>query len=42
MDLADYLARKFGGPAALDRAHDRLAHVGADVGIDFRLTASGA
>jgi predicted DsbA family dithiol-disulfide isomerase len=36
MDLADYLARKFGSPAALDRVHDRLAHVGADVGIDFR------
>ncbi|MGH9228329.1 MAG: DsbA family oxidoreductase [Acidimicrobiales bacterium] len=36
MDLAEYLARKFGGPAALDRVHDRLAHVGADVGIDFR------
>ncbi len=36
MDLADYLARKFGSPAALDRAHDRLARVGADVGIDFR------
>src|SRR5918994_5245396 len=36
IDLADYLARKFGSPAALDRVHDRLAHVGADVGIDFR------
>jgi predicted DsbA family dithiol-disulfide isomerase len=36
MDLADYLARKFGSPAALGRVHDRLAHVGADVGIDFR------
>jgi predicted DsbA family dithiol-disulfide isomerase len=36
MDLADYLARKFGSPAALDRVHDRLAHVGAEVGIDFR------
>ncbi len=36
MDLADYLARKFGSPAALDRVHDRLAHVGTDVGIDFR------
>jgi predicted DsbA family dithiol-disulfide isomerase len=36
VDLADYLARKFGGAAALDRAHDRLAHVGADLGIDFR------
>jgi predicted DsbA family dithiol-disulfide isomerase len=36
VDLAAYLARKFGNPAALDRVHDRLAHVGADVGIDFR------
>jgi predicted DsbA family dithiol-disulfide isomerase len=36
MDLADYLARKFGGPAALDGVRGRLAHVGAEVGIDFR------
>ena len=36
VDLADYLARKFGSAAALDRAHDRLAQVGADVGLDFR------
>jgi predicted DsbA family dithiol-disulfide isomerase len=36
MDLADYLARKFGSPAALDRVHDRLARVGAEAGIDFR------
>jgi predicted DsbA family dithiol-disulfide isomerase len=36
LDLAEYLARKFGNRAALDRVHDRLAHVGADVGIDFR------
>jgi predicted DsbA family dithiol-disulfide isomerase len=36
MDLAEYLSRKFGGPGALDRAHDRLAHVGAEAGIDFR------
>jgi predicted DsbA family dithiol-disulfide isomerase len=36
MDLADYLARKFGSPAALDRIHDRLAQVGADAGIEFR------
>ncbi|HEY6698831.1 MAG TPA: DsbA family oxidoreductase [Acidimicrobiales bacterium] len=36
VDLADYLARKFGSPAALDRLHDRLALVGADVGVDFR------
>ena len=32
----DYLARKFGSPAALDGVHDRLARVGAEVGIDFR------
>jgi predicted DsbA family dithiol-disulfide isomerase len=36
MDLAEYLARKFGGSGAVDRAHDRLVHLGADVGIDFR------
>jgi predicted DsbA family dithiol-disulfide isomerase len=36
LDLADYLSRKFGGPAALDRVHGRLAHVGAEAGIDFR------
>jgi predicted DsbA family dithiol-disulfide isomerase len=36
MDLADYLARKFGSPAALDGVRGRLAHVGAEVGIDFR------
>ncbi len=36
MDLAGYLARKFGGAGAVDRAHDRLSHAGADVDIDFR------
>jgi predicted DsbA family dithiol-disulfide isomerase len=36
LDLADYLARKFGGRAALDRVHGRLAQAGADAGIDFR------
>jgi predicted DsbA family dithiol-disulfide isomerase len=36
IDLADYLARKFGGPAALDGVRGRLARVGAEVGIDFR------
>jgi predicted DsbA family dithiol-disulfide isomerase len=36
VDLADYLARKFGSPAALDGVHGRLARAGADVGIDFR------
>jgi predicted DsbA family dithiol-disulfide isomerase len=36
IDLADYLARKFGGPTALDGVRGRLARVGAEVGIDFR------
>jgi predicted DsbA family dithiol-disulfide isomerase len=36
VDLADYLARKFGSPAALDGVRGRLARAGADVGIDFR------
>jgi predicted DsbA family dithiol-disulfide isomerase len=36
MDLDDYLARKFGNPAALDGMRGRLAHVGAEVDIDFR------
>jgi predicted DsbA family dithiol-disulfide isomerase len=36
MDLAEYLARKFGSPAALDGVRGRLARVGAEVGIDFR------
>jgi predicted DsbA family dithiol-disulfide isomerase len=36
MDLADYLARKFGNPAALDGVRGRLARVGAEVDIDFR------
>jgi predicted DsbA family dithiol-disulfide isomerase len=36
MDLAEYLAHKFGGAGAVERAHDRLSHAGADVDIDFR------
>jgi predicted DsbA family dithiol-disulfide isomerase len=36
MDLAEYLARKFGSAAALDGVRGRLARVGAEVGIDFR------
>lgn len=36
MDLADYLARKFGGPGALDGVRGRLARVGAELGIEFR------
>lgn len=34
--LDAYLARKFGGPAAVSAAHDRLARIGADAGIEFR------
>ncbi len=36
MDLAGYLARKFGGTDRLDQVHDRLDHAGADVDIQFR------
>lgn len=36
MDLAGYLARKFGGTDRLVQAHDRLDHAGADVDIRFR------
>jgi predicted DsbA family dithiol-disulfide isomerase len=36
IDLAEYLARKFGSPAALDGVRGRLARVGAEVDIDFR------
>jgi predicted DsbA family dithiol-disulfide isomerase len=36
MDLAGYLARKFGGTARVAQAHDRLDHIAGDVGIDFR------
>ena len=36
MDLAEYLTRKFGGSGAVDRSHDRLTRMGADVGVDFR------
>ena len=35
MDLADYLARKFGGPGAVAASHTRLAVIGAEVGIEF-------
>jgi predicted DsbA family dithiol-disulfide isomerase len=36
VDLSGYLARKFGGAERLAQVHDRLAHAGADVDIDFR------
>jgi predicted DsbA family dithiol-disulfide isomerase len=36
MDLAGYLARKFGGTDRLSQIHDRLDHAGADVDIQFR------
>ena len=36
MDLAGYLARKFGGTQRLAQIHDRVGHAGSDVDIDFR------
>ncbi len=36
MDLADYLARKFGGSDRMAQVHDRLDRAGADVDIEFR------
>ncbi len=36
MDLADYLARKFGGSGAVAAANQRLRGVGDDLGIEFR------
>jgi predicted DsbA family dithiol-disulfide isomerase len=36
VDLAGYLARKFGGADRLHQVRDRLDHAGADVDIDFR------
>ena len=36
MDLAGYLARKFGGAQRLAQVHDRLDHAGSDVDIHFR------
>jgi predicted DsbA family dithiol-disulfide isomerase len=35
-DLADYLARKFGGSGRVADSHARLSLLGGDVGIDFR------
>src|SRR5690606_25997635 len=34
--LGAYLARKFGGTAAVAAAHDRLTGIGAEAGIEFR------
>jgi predicted DsbA family dithiol-disulfide isomerase len=36
MDLAGYLARKFGGADRLHQVRDRLDHAGADADIEFR------
>ena len=36
LDLAGYLARKFGGAPRLEQVNDRLGHAGRDVDIDFR------
>jgi len=36
MDLAGYLARKFGGAGRLHQVRDRLDHAAADLDIDFR------
>ena len=35
-DLAEYLARKFGGAQRVAMAHDRLARAAGDVDVDFR------
>lgn len=36
MDLAGYLARKFGGAQRVTQTHGRLGHAGREVGVDFR------
>lgn len=36
VDLAAYLANKFGGAERVRQAHDRLAALGRDVGVEFR------
>jgi predicted DsbA family dithiol-disulfide isomerase len=36
MDLAEYLARKFGGAQRVAMTHDRLARAAGDVDVDFR------
>jgi predicted DsbA family dithiol-disulfide isomerase len=36
LDLAEYLARKFGGSQRVTATHDRLARAASDVGLDFR------
>jgi predicted DsbA family dithiol-disulfide isomerase len=35
-DLAEYLARKFGGAQRVAMTHDRLARAASDIGVDFR------
>jgi predicted DsbA family dithiol-disulfide isomerase len=35
-DLAEYLARKFGGSQRVAATHDRLARAASDLGLDFR------
>ena len=35
-DLAEYLARKFGGSQRVTATHDRLARAASDLGLDFR------
>jgi predicted DsbA family dithiol-disulfide isomerase len=35
-DLAEYLARKFGGAQRVTMTHDRLARAAGDVDVDFR------
>ena len=36
MDLAEYLARKFGGAQRVAMTHDRLARAAGDLDVDFR------
>jgi predicted DsbA family dithiol-disulfide isomerase len=36
MDLAEYLARKFGGAGRVGHVHDRLDEAGRELGIEFR------
>jgi predicted DsbA family dithiol-disulfide isomerase len=43
IDRAEYIRRKFGGPEALDQAHQHLKQAGAAAGIDYefeRITRS--
>ena len=36
IDRAEYLAGKFGDPAAIDAAHARIVEAGREVGLDYR------